>query len=76
MHSRTGRVFARLHYHFAHARLLRDRVRKCVLYAAMACMVRPTNAIIWMLVFSSVIYRLVPLRRPIALFFAEIITIG
>jgi hypothetical protein len=39
-------------------------------------MVRPTNAIIWMLAFALAIYRLVPLRRPIALFFADIIAIG
>jgi phosphatidylinositol glycan class B len=35
----------------------RTQLRKCICFAALACMMRPTNAIVWMFAFGSLIAR-------------------
>ncbi|OJI81226.1 hypothetical protein ASPTUDRAFT_127293 [Aspergillus tubingensis CBS 134.48] len=40
-----------------------SRLRRCLVLAAVACILRPTNVLIWMVLASLLLYRSTPLRR-------------
>lgn len=56
--------------------LNRSRIRKTIIFSALACMVRPTNGIIWVFLFANLFWA-VRSRKKVALaILSELVTVA
>ncbi|KAG6837257.1 hypothetical protein H0H93_012262 [Arthromyces matolae] len=54
----------------------RDRMKTVVLFSAMACMVRPTNAVIWIYLFGRILWALRSSKRALNALLVQLVTTG
>ncbi|KAG7448062.1 glycosyltransferase family 22 protein [Guyanagaster necrorhizus] len=54
----------------------RSKIRKSLAFAALACAIRPTNAVIWIYLFSNLVWALRGYRRTLLFLLCDTIVIG
>ncbi|KAK0463835.1 glycosyltransferase family 22 protein [Desarmillaria tabescens] len=54
----------------------RSKIRKSLVFAALACAIRPTNAVIWIYLFSNLVWALRGYRRTLLFLLCDAIVIG
>ncbi|SJL00694.1 uncharacterized protein ARMOST_04007 [Armillaria ostoyae] len=54
----------------------RSKIRKSLAFAALACAIRPTNAVIWIYLFSNLVWALRGYRRTLLFLLCDAIAIG
>ena len=51
-------------------------MRKMLIFSALACMIRPTNAVIWVYLFGNLFWAVRFYRRIVLAILAEAVTVG